>query len=443
MAMSRARQLHLNLLFNNAGNFSSAWRWPDSDPAAFYDVNYHVRTARLLEKGTFDAIFYSDVLALNDTPECRPFQSLEPTILLTSIAAATTHLGLIGTISSSYNDPFNIARRIASLDHVSGGRAGINVVTTADAAAARNFGQADVFGHAERYARGAEFIEVLQKLWDSWEDDAVVGDKHAGRLIDPARLHSIDHHGKYYDIEGPLTVPRAPQGRPVVVQAGASADGRDVAARHAEIVFTAAHSIEDAADYAIDVRSRAQLYGREPNDIAILPGLVTVLGGTEAEAKARAQALWELVPIRYGLNRLAHVLGVDPDRLDLDRPLPSDLARPRNGSHTMFDRAVKLARDGNLTVRELIRAQGGGATMHRVIVGTPEQVADSIESWFATGHVDGFNIVPDVIASGLEPLIDEVVPLLRRKGIYRGQYEGTTLREHYGLPRPPSSYARH
>jgi len=441
--MSQQRQLHLNLLFNNAGNFSSAWRWPDSDPAAFYDVAYHVATARLLEKGTFDAIFYSDVLALNDTPECRPFQSLEPTILLASIAAATTHLGLIGTISSSYNDPFNIARRLASLDHVSRGRAGINIVTTADAAAARNFGQADVFDHADRYARGVEFIEVLQKLWDSWEDDAVIGDKPAGRLIDPARLHRVDHKGRYFDVQGPLTVPRAPQGRPVVVQAGASPDGRAVAARHAEIVFTSAHSIAEAAEYATDVRRRAQAFGRKPGDIAILPGLVTVLGSTEAQAKQRAQALWELVPIKYGLNRLATVLDVDARELDLDKPLPANLPRPRNGSYTVFDKAVKLARDGNLTVRELIKAQGGGATMHRVIVGTPEQVADSIAEWFATGHVDGFNIVPDAIASGLEPLIDEVVPLLRRKGIFREHYEGKTLREHYGLPRPASSYATH
>ena len=439
--MSQQRQLHLNLLFNNAGNFSSAWRWPDSDPGAFVDVAYHVRVARLLEKATFDAVFYSDVLALADTPEARPFQSLEPTILLASIAAATQHLGLIATISSSYNEPFNIARRFASLDHVSAGRAGINVVTTAERASARNFGQRDVFEHADRYARGNEFIEVLQKLWDSWEDGAIVGRKAEGQIIDPARLHPIDHQGTYFDVAGPLTVPRTPQGRPVVVQAGASDDGRDVAARHAEIVFTSAHSLADAAEYATDLRRRAAAHGRGPRDLAILPGLVTVIGDTEANAKQRAQELWDLTPLRYGLNRLAATLGIDAQELELDHPLPPDLQAPRNGSQTAFHKAVKLARDGNLTVRQLIRAQGGGGTIHRIVVGTPEQVADDIALWHASGHVDGFNIVPDVIASGLEPLVDEVVPLLRRKGIFRTQYEGSTLRAHYGLARPASQYA--
>lgn len=441
--MTRKRELHLNLLFNNAGNFSSAWRWPDSDPAAFYDVDYHIKTARLLEKGTFDAIFYSDILALNDSPEFRPFQSLEPTVLLTSIAAHTQHLGLIATISSSYNEPFNIARRFASLDHVSQGRAGINIVTTADTAAAKNFGQGDVYAHADRYARGAEFIEVLNKLWDSWGDDAFVGDKQAGRLLDPAHLHTINHEGQYFSVKGPLTVPRAPQGRPVVVQAGGSADGRDVAARYAEIVFTSAHSLEAAAEYASDLRRRARSHGRSDDAIAILPGLVTVLGGTEAEAKRRAEELWELVPLQYGVNRLATTLGVDPAQLKLDERLPDNLKVPDNGSYTAFEQAVRLAREGNLTVRELIKAQGGGATMHRVLVGTPEQVADSIETWFRSGHVDGFNVVPDVVASGLEDLVAEVVPLLRKKGIFRTQYEGRTLREHYGLDRPESAFARH
>lgn len=436
------RQLHLNLLFNNAGNYSSAWRWPDSEPGAFFDISYYQRVAQLVEKGTFDAVFLSDSLALNDSPEYRPFQSLEPTILLASMAAVTKHIGLIGTISSSYNDPFNIARRVASLDHASRGRAGVNIVTTADAAAARNFGAEDVLGHAERYARGAEFIEVMQKLWDSWEDDALVGDKASGRLIDPRRLHAIAHEGRYFSVEGPLNVPRSPQGRPVLVQAGGSADGREVAARYAEIVFTSAHRLEDAAEYARDVRQRAVAQGRAPGDIAILPGLVTVIGDTEAEAHRRAEALWDLAPLSYGLHRLAQVLGVEPAALRLDDPLPEHLPLPAKGGHTAFERAVRLARDGQLTVRQLIKAQGGGATIHRVIVGTPEQVADSMEEWFRSGHVDGFNVVPDVIASGLEPFVEHVVPLLRQRGIFRSHYEGRTLREHYGLARPPSRYAR-
>lgn len=438
--MSAQRSLHLNLLFNNAGNVSSAWRWPDSDPRAFIDSNYYVKAAQLCEKGTFDAIFFSDSLALNDSPEFKPFQSLEPTVLLATIAAHTERIGLIATISSSYNDPFNIARRFASLDHISGGRTGINIVTTADAAAARNFGQTDVYAHADRYARGAEFIEVVQKLWDSWEADALVGDKAAGRLIDPAKLHEINHSGDYFSVKGPLNVPRAPQGRPVVVQAGGSSDGRDVAARHAEIVFTAAHTLEDAERYATDLRQRARAFGRPDDAIAILPGLVTVIGSTEAEAKRRSDQLWDLVPLQYGVNRLATVLGLEPSDLSLDKPLPRDIPKPARGSHTAFEQITGLAREKNLTVRELIRVLGGGATMHRVITGTPDKVADSIEQWFLSGHVDGFNVVPDVISSGLEVFVGEVVPLLRKKGIFRSQYTGKTLRDHYGLATPASLY---
>lgn len=438
--MSAPRSLHLNLLFNNAGNVSSAWRWPDSDPRAFIDGNYYVKAAQLCEKGTFDAIFFSDSLALNDSPEFKPFQSLEPTVLLATIAAHTERIGLIATVSSSYNDPFNIARRFASLDHISGGRTGINIVTTADAAAAHNFGQADVYAHADRYARGAEFIEVVQKLWDSWEADALVGDKAAGRLIDPAKLHEIHHTGEYFSVRGPLNVPRTPQGRPVVVQAGGSADGREVAARHAEIVFTAAHTLEDAAAYATDLHRRARAFGRSDDAIAILPGLVTVIGSTEAEARRRSDELWELVPLQYGVNRLATVLGLAPSDLALDKPLPRDIPKPTRGSHTAFEQITGLAREKKLTVRELIRVLGGGATMHRVITGTPDTVADSIEQWFLSGHVDGFNVVPDVISSGLEVFVEEVVPLLRKKGIFRERYAGRTLREHYGLAQPPSLY---
>lgn len=439
--MTSARRLHLNLLFNNAGNYSSAWRWPDSDPRAFIDGDYYVKAAQLVEKGTFDAIFFSDSLALNDSPEFKPFQSLEPTLLLATIAAHTRHIGLIATVSSSYNDPFNIARRFASLDHLSGGRAGVNVVTTADSAAAKNFGEQDVYAHADRYARGAEFIEVLQKLWDSWDKGALLGDKAAGRLVDPAGLHTIDHAGDYFSVKGPLNVPRTPQGRPVIVQAGGSPDGRAVAARHAELVFTAAHSLAEAGAYATDLRGRAAAFGRPADAIAILPGLVTIIGSTEAEAKQRAEELWELVPLRYGVNRLALVLGLDPAQLELDRRLPRDIPKPARGSHTAFEQIVRLGEERQLTVRELIRTLGGGATMHRVLTGTPEQVADSIEQWFLSGHVDGFNVVPDVISSGLEAFVEGVVPLLRRKGIFRSHYEGRTLREHYGLAEPASQYA--
>ncbi|KAF3889549.1 MULTISPECIES: LLM class flavin-dependent oxidoreductase [Nostocales] len=440
--MTDRHQLHLNLLFNNAGNYSSAWRWPDSDPGAFADIQYYVRTAQLCERGTFDAIFLADHPALGEYSEYRPFQSLEPTIALAAVASATERIGLIATASTTYNEPYNIARRFATLDRVSGGRVGWNVVTTANPEAAYNFGQTDVISHDTRYERAGEFTEVVQALWDSWEDDAFIGDKASARFIDPSRVHPINHKGKYFSVQGPLNVPRSPQGRPVLVQAGGSDDGRDLAAKYAEVVFTAAQSLPQAVAYSNDLRNRARKFGRSPDAIVILPGLVTVIGSTEAEAKRREQELWELVPIEYGLGRLANILQVEPEVLKLDERLPENLPLPVNSNQTMFKVAVDVARRGNLTVRELIKALGGGGTMHRIVVGTPEQVADSIEEWFLSGAVGGFNVVPDAIASGLEVFVDFVVPELRRRGIFRTEYKGRTLREHYGLERPQSRYAR-
>lgn len=429
-----SRQLHLNLNFLNAGTFAGAWRWPSSDPVSFYDIDYWVRTAQLAERAAFDSVFLADFPALSDNPEFRPFQALEPTIVLTAIAAATKHIGLIGTASSSYNEPYNIARRFASLDHVSKGRAGLNIVTTADPASARNFGVERRPAHAARYERGAEFAEVVGALWDSWEDGAVLGDKAAGRLIDPARVRMINHHGKHFSVAGPLNVPRSPQGRPIVVQAGGSDEGRDLAARYADAVFSVALTLADAEEYSSDLRARAVRHGRREDDVLIFPGLVTVIGGTEAEARQREQELWDLVPFEYGLRRLAGTLGVPAEKLDLDKPLPP-LSLPADGIQTFFKGAVATAQRGNLTVRQLIRAQGGG-TGHRIVVGTPEQIADGITEWFATGFVDGFNVMPDVIASGFDAFAEEVVPLLRRKGIFRDGYQGVTLRDHLGLSRP-------
>jgi FMN-dependent oxidoreductase (nitrilotriacetate monooxygenase family) len=433
--MSSSRELHLNLNFLNAGTFGSAWRWPDSDPKAFADVEYYVRVAQLAERGTFDAIFLADHPGLSDQPEYRPFNSLEPTIVLATVAAHTRHIGLIATASTSYNDPYNIARRFASLDHASGGRVGLNLVTTADRQAAQNFGLSEVPSHGVRYARALEFAEVVEALWDSWQDDAFVGDKDSARFVDVSRVHAIDYAGKHFTVRGPLNVPRPPQGRPVVVQAGGSADGRELAARHADAVFSLAQTPDDALAYASTLRGRAEELGRSPDSILIFPGLVTVIGGTEAEAKRREQELWELVPIEYGLGRLANLLQVDRSVLKLDEPLPDGLDVPADGMQTFAQGAMALARREKLTVRQLVRAQGGG-TNHRIIVGTPEQIADEIERWYQTGAADGFNVMPDVLPSGLEAFVDQVVPLLRRRGIFRSEYRGGTLRDHFGLARP-------
>ena len=436
-----SRQLHLNVNLLHSGVYASAWRLPESDPRACFDVGHYVRVARIAERGKLDAIFLADTPAITDRIDYRPFLSMEPTIVLATVAASTSHIGLIATASTTYNEPYNIARRFATLDLASGGRAGWNAVTTADAAASRNFGLPGVLEHKARYDRAKEFAEVVHALWDSWEDDAFIGDKATARFVDTSKVHPIAHRGTYYSVAGPLNLPRSPQGRPVTVQAGGSNDGRDLAAAQAEAVFTLAQTIAEGTAYARDLRARAVAYGRSGESIVILPGLATVIGSTEAEAKRRQDELWELVPIDYSLARLANTLQIDPAALELDKPLPDPLPLPANANHTMFQGTVNLARRGNLTVRQLLRALGGGVG-HRIIVGTPQSIADDIEAWFRAGAADGFNLMPDVLPTGLEVFVDTVVPILQRRGLFRKDYSGSTLRDHFGLPKPPSRFAR-
>lgn len=432
------RQLHLNLNALHSGFVPSAWRLSDSDPLAFTDVQHYVRLARIAEAGKFDAIFLADNAAIADQINFRPITALEPTVLLACVAAATTHIGLVGTASTSYNEPYNIARRFATLDHVSGGRAGWNVVTNADAGSARNFGHDAVPDHAQRYARADEFTTVVRALWDSWEDDAFIGDKGDGRFVDVRKVQPIAHRGASFNVQGPLNLPRSAQGHPVLFQAGGSADGQELAARHAEAVFSAAQSIEESIAYGRRINALAEAIGRGPRAVKILPGLTTIIGATEAEALRRRDELVDLIPWDYSLNRLAGTLGIAADRLRLDAPLPEPLTLPANGNgnHTFFNTTVALARRRGLTVRALIRELAGGGG-HRVIVGTPEQVADDIEHWFRQGAADGFNLMPDVLPDGLSTFVEGVVPILQRRGIFRTEYTGRTLRDHLALPRPP------
>ncbi len=434
--MTSERQLHLNVNALGAGFYASAWRHSDSDPLAFKDIQHYIEIARIAERGTFDAIFLADVLAVADKAEYRPNVPLEPTVVLAAIAACTTHLGLIATASTSYNEPYNIARRFLSLDHISGGRVGWNIVTTADTASARNFGLEQPDPHAERYARAAEFTDVVRKLWDSWDDDAILADGSSGRLVDTAKVHEVKHSGKYYSSAGPLVLPRSPQGQPVRVQAGASDIGLSFAASVAEAVFTVAQTFEEAHAYASGLRGRARELGRDGDRIVILPGLAYVLGGTEEEARRRQSDLLDLIPEDYSMPRLASILQVDVERLDPDKQLPDDLQPPPTGaSQSFFHATVGLARREKLTVRELNRRLAGGAG-HRVFVGTPEQFADDIQNWFEAGVADGFNLMPSILPTGLGEFVDEVVPLLRQRDIFRHSYEGTTLRSHFGLDVP-------
>ncbi|KMW44757.1 LLM class flavin-dependent oxidoreductase [Ralstonia insidiosa] len=439
MSDSHVRQLHLNVNILHSGFVPSAWRLAESDPAAFVDVQHYVNVARIAESAKFDAVFLADNAAIVDQIHFRPITALEPTVVLASIAAATTHIGLIGTASTSYNEPYNIARRFATLDHVSGGRAGWNVVTTADLPSARNFGLDAVPDHAERYARADEFTGVVKALWNSWADDAFVGDKAGGRFVNADKVQPLAHRGAFFRVHGPLNLPRSAQGHPVLVQAGASSDGRELAARHAEAVFSAAQSFDEALAYAHGLKARAQALGRGAEAIRVLPGLTTILGATEAQARARRDQLVDLIPWDYSLTRLAGILGIPVDRLQLDARLPDDLPLPNNGNgnHTFFTVTLALARKQGLTVRALIRELAGGGG-HRVLVGTPEQIADEIEHWFRHGAADGFNLMPDALPGGLQDFVDGVVPILPRRGIFRTDYAGRTLREHFGLARPAS-----
>lgn len=435
-ATEASRRLHLNVNILHSGFVPSAWRLADADPRAFVDVRHYVRVAQLAESAKFDAVFLADNAAIIDQIDFRPITALEPTVLLASIAAATTHIGVIGTASTSYNEPYNIARRFATLDHVSRGRAGWNVVTTADLPSARNFGHDKVPDHAQRYARAAEFTELVKALWDSWDDDAFVGDKASGRFIDVTKVRPVAHEGRFFKVQGPLNLPRAPQGHPVLVQAGGSGDGRDLAARHAEAVFSASQSFEESAAYRRELNARAAAYGRTQG-VQVLAGLTTIIGATEAEALRRRDELVEQIPWRYSLTRLAGIVGLSPDQLELDARLPENLALPGggNGNHTFFHATIAEARRGGHTVRELIRSLAGGGG-HRVIVGTPEQIADDIERWFKGEAADGFNLMPDALPDGLEAFVNGVVPILQRRGLFRTEYEGNTLRSHLGLERP-------
>ena len=370
----------------------------------------------------------------------RPGGALEPTVLLTALAGVTERIGLIATASTTYNEPYNLARRFASLDHVSGGRAGWNIVTTAGLDAARNFNLDARPAHRERYERAAEFVDVSIKLWDSWDDDAALGDKAGGVWGDDDLIYPPRHTGRFFQVAGALNVPRSPQGHPVLVQAGSSENGRGFAARYAEAVFTAHQTLAEAQAFYDDLKRRAAEFGRDPDGVKILPGIVPVIAATEAAARDREQELNSLIRPEYALPQLAELLQVDVAELRLDRQLPAVLPDEDaiEGAKSRRTLVVDLGRREGLTVRQLIGRLGGGRG-HRTVAGTPAQIADTLVEWFDSGAADGFNIMPPVLPEGLSTFVDEVVPLLQQRGVFRTGYEGRTLREHYGLARPSNS----
>jgi alkanesulfonate monooxygenase len=437
--MSSARQLRLGAFMRPTTIHTGAWRYPGAYPDANFNLAHLQRFARTLERG--DAFFMADHLAVLNMPmealkRSHTVTSFDPITLLPALAMTTTHLGLIATASTTFEQPYLFARRFASLDHISGGRAGWNIVTTSNPDAALNFGLEEHMEHGERYRRAGEFYEVVTGLWDSWADDAFVRDAGTGIFFDPAKLHVLDHKGPYLSVRGPLNIARPVQGWPVIVQAGASEAGRQLAAETAEVVFAAASRLADGQAFYKDVKGRMEAIGRSRDDLKILPGAFVVVGETVEEAREKRARLDSLVHYESAIASLSIALGHDASRFDPDALLPE--IPETNASKSGRERVIALARRENLTVRQLAQRLGGYSGL--AFVGTPRTIADEMERWLVDEGCDGFNILFSHLPGGLDDFVDRVVPELQERGIFRREYEGRTLRENLGSRRPGNRF---
>ena len=421
---------------------TGSWRYPGAYADANFNFKHIKRFAQTLERGRFDAFFMADHLSVLNMPmdalkRSATVTSFEPMTLLPALAMATDRLGLIATGSTTYDEPYHVARRFASLDHISCGRAGWNVVTTSNPDASRNFGRDEHLEHALRYRRAREFFDVVTGLWDSWDDDAFLRDQETGIFFDPAKLHVLGHKGEYFDVRGPLNIARPIQGWPVIVQAGASDAGRQLAAETAEAVFAPAANLEAGQAYYADVKGRMEKAGRDPDQMKILPGCMVVVGDSLDEAREKRALLDSKVHFDSAIASLSISLGHDASKFDPDGPLPS--IPESNASKSGRERAIALAKRENLTVRQLAQRLGGYSGL--CILGTPERIADEMEEWLETRGSDGFNLMFPYLPEGLDDFVDRVVPVLQRRGLFRREYKGATLRENLGLRRPESRYA--
>ena len=439
--MSGRRQLKLGAFMRPASIHTGAWRYPGAWRDANFNFAHLKHFAQRLEAAKFDAFFMADHLALLNMPvealkRSHTATSFEPFTLLSALAAVTERIGLVATASTTFDQPFHIARRFASLDHISNGRAGWNIVTTSNPDAALNFGLDEHMDHGERYDRAREFYDVVTGLWDSWADDAFIRDTASGIYFDPDKMHVLDHKGPHLSVRGPLHIARPVQGWPVIVQAGASEPGRQLAAETAELVFAAHGGIEAGRAFYADVKGRMDALGRDRADLKILPGAFVIVGDTVAEARAKRATLDGLVHYDSAIASLSIALGHDASRFDPDAPLP-DIPET-NASKSGRERAIALARRENLTVRQLAQRLGGYAGL--AFVGTPQTIADEMEEWLETEASDGFNVMFPWLPGGLDDFVDKVVPELQRRGIFRREYEGPTLRENLGLRRPENRF---
>lgn len=431
-----ARPLHFNAFIWPNGYHESAWRVVDDDVHKVLGLSYYTDIARIAERGSLDSIFLADNIAIAEYRAAHlPQTQFDPISVLSALAAVTDHIGLIGTGSTTYSKPWELARRFATLDHLSGGRAGWNIVTTITPLAAANFGEPAHPDHADRYARAHEFVEVVTRVWDSWDDDAVIGDRERGVWADRSKLHAPHFHGQYYDVAGVQPFPRSPQGHPVFVLAGQSAAAVKLAGRYAEMAFSGLPSLEAAVSFRADLRAQAAAWGRDPEQLLVLPALMVTLGGTEAEAHSRARRLEELASPEFRWQNALYTAGLDPDGYDPGAPLPSRLWAEQSPS-TRADQLFAAARaQPDAPLREIAQRVSGGAGQTHFI-GTPEQLVDHVTAWQDAGAVDGFTIMGSTLPYELTAFVDHVVPILQRRGRFRTEYTGSTLRDHLGLQRP-------
>ncbi len=440
------RQMRLGLFLRGVGHHLAAWRHPAARPRDSLNARHYRDLARAAERAKFDMVFLADSITARGwtaAPDVAGREGhialFEPLTLLSALSSVTDHIGLVATASTTYNAPFSLARAFASLDHLSGGRAGWNVVTSSDPNEAGNFGLPAHPDHADRYRRGAEFLDVVLRLWDSWEDDAILADQESGVFYDRSKVHELAHRGAHFSVRGPLNVARPPQGHPVVVQAGSSEAGQDLAAATAEVVFTAQPTLAEAQVFYASLKGRLARHGRAENDLLIMPGIMPVIGRTAQEAADRHAKIQNLIHPSVGLHLLSQLLGgVDLSGHDPDGPLPA-IADSNSGKSRLRLVSDLAGREG-LTLRETYLAVAG-ARGHWTVIGTPEHIADQMEERFLSGGADGFNVMPPLLPSGFDDFANLVVPELQRRGLFRSEYEGLTLRDHLGLARPPSRFA--
>jgi FMN-dependent oxidoreductase (nitrilotriacetate monooxygenase family) len=439
--MTNERQLHLGAFMRPVSIHTGAWRYPGAYPDANFNFAQLKRFAQTLERGRFDAFFMADHLAVLNMPiealkRSHTVTSFEPFTLLSALAAVTEQIGLVATASTTFDEPFHVARRFASLDHISGGRAGWNIVTTSNPDAALNFGLEDHVEHDERYRRAREFFDVVTGLWDSFADDAFIRDVGSGIYFDPDRMHVLNHKGEHLSVRGPLNIARPIQGWPVIVQAGASDAGRQLAAETAEVVFGAQGTLAAGQRFYADVKGRMEKLGRPRDHLKILPGAFVVVGDTVEDARRRRAQLDSLVHYDSAIASLSIAIGHDASRFDPDGPLPE--IPETNTSKSGRERVMELAKRENLSVRQLAQRLGGYGGL--AFVGTASTIADEMEEWLLSEGSDGFNVMFPYLPSGLEDFINRVVPELQRRGLFRREYEGRTLRENLGLPRPENRF---